>query len=131
MLNIDLTGYSFIDNIPKNELRAELTSVADEDGYLDDFVEAWQSGDLYYNYRDTQKALSPSTSTALVWHSAQNTWQAFRIWSDNSYSDVHNCRSSPQLGIKLKSRGLVSAYKDGGGLLKRKSSLARRRALVM
>ena len=41
MLNIDLTGYSFIDNIPKNELRAELTSVADEDRYLDDFVEAW------------------------------------------------------------------------------------------
>ena len=52
MLQVDLSEYDFQSNIPKNDLRASLSYVADEDSYLDEFIVAWANSELYYTYRD-------------------------------------------------------------------------------
>ena len=108
MLQIDLTDYDFQSNIPKNDLRAQLSDVADEDAYLDDFVDAWAAGELYYVYRDDTKCLltngSPQTPE---WYQLKSVWQAFETWHKDTQVDTRNCRSSGQLVSKLSIRRLL------------------------
>ena len=111
MLQVDLSEYDFQSNIPNNDLRASLAYVADEDSYLDEFVEAWSNNELYYTYRDQDVMLVPNEYNSLCttpkWHKFRDVWLAFVAWSSNTHSDVHNCRNDKQLALKLIKRNLV------------------------
>ena len=111
MQQIDLSFYDFQNNIPENELRKEMSHVADEDSYLDTFVEEWQSGNLYYDYRETKKVLEMSFINSLggntEWVRAVHVWEAFANWSKDKCIDSRNCRNINQLSMKLISRQLL------------------------
>ena len=111
MLQVDLSEYDFQSNIPNNDLRASLSYVADEDSYLDEFVEAWSNNELYYTYRDQNVYLVPNEHNSLCttpkWHKFKFVWLVIKTWSSNTYSDVHNCRNVKQLALKLINRNVV------------------------
>ena len=107
MQNTDLSEYDFQANIPGNDLRAQLSCVADEDAYLDEFVQAWSDRALYYWYRDEKTPMAEDAYGRHQWFQAKHVWQAFTIWANDTHIDTHNCRSAAQLAMKLMNRGLV------------------------
>ena len=111
MLQVDLSEYDFQSNIPKNDLRASLSYVADEDSYLDDFIVAWANNELCYKYRDEDVYLIPNEHNAFgttpKWHKFKNVWLAFTTWSVDTNTDIHGCRNDKQLALKLINRNLV------------------------
>lgn len=113
--SIDLSDYDFQSNIPKNSLRADLAEVADADAYLDDFIAAWSTGELYYFYRDAKTMIEPNVTNRLGvteknWITAKHMWEAFSAWSKDTHQNTQNCRNVNQLSLKLISCGFVGDF---------------------
>ena len=112
MLQIDLSRYHFQSNIPETNLRAEMSAVADEDQFVDQFCDAWEAGELRYTYRDEEHVLGPSSSLHTAWHKGSRVWEAFSKWSHASYVNSSNTRDMAQLSLKMVARGVLGALDD-------------------